>query len=257
MRNSDIFFNGGKFSSQGPWIHSTRSIDSYELILVTKGRVYLQEAGQQFELKPNDYILLHPQVIHGGYRTTEDPLEFYWLHFEPHDSRKFTAPYTGTLSSPSAMIQMARQLLQIRQSPAYPKETADHLLFVLLTELTVQREQQEPQNALAARVHEYVRAHAYHPISVSQVADAMGYHSDHLSRTLKTCYGVTLQQDITEQRLSYARSLLQTTENTVAAIALEMGYEDPNLFEKFFRYHQGVSPTAYRNSFSKMHTNHK
>lgn len=261
MRLSDFsypqFDGGGRFSSAGPWIHGRRVIDSYELIIVTKGTVWLEEGGQRFTLHPNDYILLHPGIPHGGWRTTREPVEFYWLHFIPEEGRQYETPYHGKLPSPSALIQTTRQLLQIRQSPAYPKETTHHLLYVLLAELAVQREQTEPQNALAARVHEYIRAHTDKPLTAAQVAEAIGYHPDHLSRVLKACYGFTLQQEIARQRLSRAKLLLQTTDFTVARIALELGYEEPNLFEKFFRYHQGTTPTAYRNSFAKMHTNHK
>lgn len=261
MRISDFSFSqfdgGGKFSSAGPWIHGQRVIESYELIVVTRGTVYLREGEQHFTLRPNDYILLHPGIPHGGDRPTEEPVEFYWLHFFPEAERQYPRPCTGTLPSPSALIQTARQLLQVQQSPAYPPDTVHHLLYVLLAELTVQREQQEPQNALAARVHEYIRSHADRPLSAAQVAEAIGYHPDHLSRVLKSCYGVTLSQEIARQRLSRAQLLLQTTDYTVNRIALELGYEDSNLFEKFFRYHQGTTPTAYRNSFSKIHTNHK
>lgn len=258
MKKSDIFEYGGLFSSRGPWIHSFRTIPSHELILVTKGTVYLQEGEQQFTLRPNDYILLHPNLTHGGFRTTEEPLEFYWLHFYPSEDRApLPTPYHGTLHTPGIMIQLARQLIQIRKSPNYPEGTADHLLFVLLAELQVQREQQAPQNALAARVHEYIRSHAEHPLTVQQVADSMGYHPDHLSRVLKSCYGFTLRQEINRQRMNHARFLLQTTNDTIARIALEMGYSDPNLFEKFFRYHQKTTPTEYRNSIKNLHTNHK
>lgn len=258
MRKNDIFEYGGLFSSRGPWRHSQRTIPSHELIIVTKGTVYLQEGEQEFTLRPNDYILLHPNVLHGSFRTTEEPLEFYWLHFYPSKEREpFPFPYHGTLYTPGIMIQMARQLIQIRKSPTYPTGTADHLLYVLLAELKVQREQQAPQNALAARVHEYIRSHADLPLTVRQVAESIGYHPDHLSRVLKSCYGFTLRQEINRQRMNHARFLLQTTDNTIARIAMEMGYSDPNLFEKFFRYHQKTTPTEYRNSIKNIHTNHK
>ncbi|MBQ8894463.1 MAG: helix-turn-helix transcriptional regulator [Clostridia bacterium] len=267
MAEKLLFFSGGgRFSSPGPWIHGQRQIDSFELILVTRGTVYLQENGREFTLRPNDYLVLHPFIPHGGTQATEEPVEFYWLHFmagetgilpPPDWEQRFAFPCFGTLPSPSALIQIARQLLQVQESPAYPEETAHHILYLLLAELAVQREQAEPQNALAARVHEYVRAHADRPLTVGQVAEALGYHPDHLSRILKGCYGFTLRQEIVTQRLSRAKLLLQTTDFSVSRIAMELGYEDPNLFEKFFRYHQGITPTAYRNSFSKQHTNHK
>jgi len=262
VRKSDVlrFDGGGLFSSDGPWIHSQRVIESYELILVTRGTVHLQEGGREHTLTPNDYILLHPHIPHGGTKISTEAVEFYWLHFYAPPAEwlpRLRTPCTGMMTAPGALIQTTRQLLQIWDSPAYPTDTADHLLYVLLAEFLVQREQQAPQNALAARIHEYVRSHADRPLTAVQVAEKLGYHPDHLSRVLKSCYGLTLQQEIVRQRLERAKVLLQSTDCTVAEVAAKLGYDDPNLFEKFFRYHAKTAPTAYRNSFSRMHTNHE
>ncbi len=262
MRKSDFlqFDGGGRFSSNAPWRHGQRSINSYELILVTRGTIYLQEDGQEYTLSPNDYILLHPHLTHGGTKTSEEPVEFYWLHFyNPPEEWKsqMTAPCVGTMMAPGTLIQIARQLLQVRESPAYPPQTADHLLYVLLAEFLVQREQRFPQNALAARIHEYIRSYSDRPLNVKQVAEELGYHPDHLSRILKSCYGRTLQQEITKQRIERAKLTLQTSDAPITEIAAALGYEDANLFEKFFRYHTQTTPTAFRNSFSEMHTNHE
>ena len=131
------------------------------------------------------------------------------------------------------------------------------MLAVLLAELEVQRKQAVPSNALAARTHEYIRAHSKEPLTATEVAEALGFHPDHLSRVLKGYYGLTLIQDITAQRLERAKRLLQSTDWTVARIALELGWQDGNLFEKFFRYHTKTTPTAYRDSFNNVHTNYQ
>lgn len=260
MRKSDIlkFDGGGRFSSDGPWIHGQRVIQSYELILVTRGTVYLREGEREYALSPNDYLLLHPDIPHGGTKPSEESVEFYWLHFIglPEEFRA-DAPCFGRMAAPEILIQTARQLLQIHQTPGYPPETIHHLLYVLLAELFLQREQQSPQNALAARIYEFIRSHSDRPLTAIQAAEQLGYHPDHLSRILKKCYGRTLQQEIVRQRMEKAKLLLQTTELTVSQISADLGYADPNLFEKFFRYHAQVTPTAYRNSFSRFHTNHK
>lgn len=269
MRKSDLFLcvtSGGLFTSSGPWVHGKRIIDSFELILVTRGTVYIREGEKEYTLYPNDYLLLRPDVLHSGTKVSQETVEFYWLHFvldeyagvtPPKDFTKFlSSPFSGTLGMPSVVIQIIRQMLQYNGTPLYPKETVNHLLYVLLAELIVQRKQKVPQNSLAYRVHEYIRSHSFSPISTLEVSDYFGYHSDYLSRVLKKCYGFTLQQVITEQRLSRAKFILQTSNLTVSQIALELGYTDPNLFEKFFKYHTKVTPTEYRNSFSRLHTNH-
>ncbi len=259
VRNSDFSFpqfdGGGKFSSEGDWIHGTRVINTYELILVTHGTVYLEENGVRHVLRTNDYILLHPHMPHGGYRITKEPVSFYWLHFYSKD--KYPLPFIGTALHPEILIQNARQLLQIHHSPAYPKQTVNHMMYVLLSELLVQRQQEQPQNALAVKVLEYIRAHSDRPLSSADVAAALEYHPDHLGRVLKAYCGTTLNKEIARNRLRRAKWLLQTTNYPVNRIAMELGYADANLFEKFFKYHTTLTPTAYRNSFSDLHTNHK
>jgi AraC-like DNA-binding protein len=259
VRISDIspprFNNGGRFTSQGDWCHGKRVIDSYELILITRGSVYLEEDGIRHTLQAGDYIILHPHRPHGGWRISKEEVQFYWLHFQ--SEQDFPFPFTGTAPNSEILVQNARQLLQIQQSPAHPPTAGDHMLFVLLSELLVQRQQQTPRNALAIKTLEYIRAHSDQLLTAAQVAGAMGYHPDHLSRVLKSYCGASLNTRIIQQRLARARWLLQTTEYSVSRIALELGYTDPNLFEKFFAYHMDMPPGAYRNSFTETHTNHK
>lgn len=261
------FSGGGLFSSEGNWIHSERVINSYELIVVTRGELYISEGEHDFSLRANDYILLHPDTVHAGTRVSEKAIEFYWLHFmleadnggfppPPDLVNRIIAPCSGTLVNPSIVVQNARQLIQCSGSVGYPDDTVDHLMYVLLSELLVQRERQAPLNAFAQRIYEYVRSYSHKPLTVTDVADAFGYHPDHLSRVLKNCYGMTLKRVIAKQRIDRARLLLQTTDLTVSQISIQLGYSDPNLFEKFFRYHTGVTPTAFRADFSRLHTNH-
>ncbi|MBQ6947624.1 MAG: AraC family transcriptional regulator [Clostridia bacterium] len=259
MRISDIsppnFENGGRFTSQGDWCHGKRIIESYELILVTRGTVYLEEDGIRHTLEAGDYIILHPRRPHGGWRVSKEEIQFYWLHFQSEED--FPLPFVGTAGSSEILVQNARQLLQMQQSPVHPPAAADHMMYVLLSELLVQRQQKKPQNALAIQTLEYIRAHSDELLTPTGVAEALGYHPDHLSRVLKAYSGATLSAQIIQHRLSRACWLLQTTEYTVARIAMELGYADPNLFDKFFTYHMDMPPKAYRNSFTKTHTNHK
>jgi len=230
-------------------------MDCCELILVIRGTVHLQEGQRQFLLRPGDYILLHAGIPHGGWQASREKIEFYWVHF--YADRVPEAPITGTLADPGILVQSARQLLQIHQSGFYPVGTGDAMLQVLLAELSVQQEKLQKLPVLAAAVCEYIRDHADTALTAAKVAKAMGYSADHLSRVLKQSCGRTLRQQITLQRMNRARLMLQTTDMTVAELAFRLGWSDPNLFEKFFTYHQKNTPTAYRNSFARNHINHK
>ena len=70
----------GKFVSYGEWIHPDRVIDSYEIIFVTKGEVYIKEDGVEYHLLPDDVLILHPNLRHLGYKSSSDT-EFFWMHW--------------------------------------------------------------------------------------------------------------------------------------------------------------------------------
>ena len=266
MKKSDIlnlcFSNGGLFSSKGSYRHITRTIDSFELILVTKGTLYMQQDGTEYILDAGRYLLLAPDVSHGGTELSEMPVEFYWLHFNIDDQQGLkvpkgfeTIPWSGKLPNPGAVIQFTRQLLHCSESTTYPPGVCEHIMFVMFSEIISQSTNNIPQNALALRIHEYIRSHAHTVITTAAVADHFGYNADYLSRILKAHYGRSLKQDISAERMERAKLLLQTTDFTVERIAFELGYSNANLFIKSFRYHLKTTPTIYRNSYSKVHTN--
>ena len=261
MRKSDFFDisyqHGGLFMSEASWIHSTRSIHTYEIILVTKGTVYIREEDVHYEVQAGDYLILYPERVHGGTRMSELPVEFYWLHFtDPMGAWQTVLPQHGTLRNVGTIMQSAQQILHYQEMPTYPSSGCDFALCVLLCEMIAQSAPITAQNVLAERVHEYIRSHTETVLQASDVAGHFGYNADYVSRVMKTYYGKTLQQQIVDVRLQQAKYLLQTSEYTVDRVARELGYEDANLFVKFFRYHTRMAPTAYRNRYHKRFTNH-
>ena len=66
----------GEFRSDAEWIHPTRKIESYELIFVKEGTVYINEGGANYTLRVGDMILLEPNVIHGGWKKSATKTSF-------------------------------------------------------------------------------------------------------------------------------------------------------------------------------------
>lgn len=259
VRKSDFedleFHNGGYFSTDKEWIHGTRTIGDNELIIVVKGDIYIFEDDEKYHLSGGDYLVLEKGHCHGGYMASTGSTEFFWLHFEKASEPGIKK--SGKLVNSSIIIQSARQLLQISETPLYPENTASNMLKVLFSEIFVQCESDGPQNAFAIKIHEYIRSHSYEIKSVKDVSKHFGYNPDYLSKILKKSYGISLKHDIANERINRAKFLLQTTDMQITEIAFELGYDDPNLFDKFFIYHAGCTPTEYKSAFAKLHTNHK
>ena len=71
----------GIFTADDSWIHMERIIDSYELILVTKGTVFIQQDYEKYIINKGDILLLTPGLKHKGYSFSAKGTRFYWVHF--------------------------------------------------------------------------------------------------------------------------------------------------------------------------------
>ena len=54
-----------------------------------------------------------------------------------------------------------------------------------------------------------------------------------------------------------AKEMLNTTGKYVKEIAYELGFTDDKAFIGFFKYHEGVYPSAFRSRFYMIHMNNR
>ena len=80
-----------------------------------------------------------------------------------------------------------------------------------------------------------------------QLAKDMAMSDSQLYRKLKAITDRSTAIFIRHVRLEKAKELLQNSDKTVAEVAFETGFNDPNWFSKAFREEFGQSPTQFRN----------
>lgn len=102
---------------------------------------------------------------------------------------------------------------------------------------------------------EYVNLNIEKDLTVRLVSEHFGYHENYISKVFKAAYGVLLSRYIVNQRLAYARALLNTTLYTVNQISRQLSFKSENHFVKFFKYHTHITPSEYRNSYTNIHIN--
>lgn len=245
----------GEFHSEGPWIHPSRTISSYEVILVLEGTVYLYEEDRQHALGPNEIIILEPGRVHGGSRTVEEPVAFYWLHFDTDLPMPFKVCAGQELYE---VRQLMKRLLHITNTPGFSAHAADALTLVILEELAQHARAEAPANRVSVnQIAEYIRINCHKNLTVGSVAAHFSYNQDYAGKLFRKHFGVGLKEYIARQKLKLARDLLLTTDLSVKQIASELGYGHENLFIKFFLYHEKISPTAFRNQYYNTHMNNR
>ena len=95
----------------------------------------------------------------------------------------------------------------------------------------------------------YINAHYMNPLSTSEVAQAVGFSPNYLSRKFRTAAGIGLHEYIVFVRLHHAAEELISTNDSITTIALRCGYSDSNYFKDSFKKKYGVTPRAYRKRF--------
>ena len=91
-----------------------------------------------------------------------------------------------------------------------------------------------------------IRFHIDQPLGLNQIADKLGVHPSYLSRAFKKALGITLTDYINKLRIEEAKYMLDHSNESVAKIALRIGYSEPNYFSKVFAKLEHVTPHDYR-----------
>ncbi|MGD0697818.1 MAG: DNA-binding transcriptional regulator [Terriglobia bacterium] len=92
----------------------------------------------------------------------------------------------------------------------------------------------------------YIREHARHPVSVSEVAEALGISRRALERRFLAALGRTILDEITRCHLARARQLLVETDLPCYQIADEAGFGSPKSFNRTFAKKERMTPLRFR-----------
>lgn len=121
------------------------------------------------------------------------------------------------------------------------------LLRTLLTDgcqAVAQRLQSGGNAVLDAR--NYIDQNFHRPISLGEVAAAIGVNPGYLSRTFKSKTGVNLVDSINRKKVAAAKEALSLGRQKISEIAVSVGIEDTAYFSHLFRKYTGMSPRAYQ-----------
>lgn len=94
---------------------------------------------------------------------------------------------------------------------------------------------------------EYIRDHYAEPIHIRDLAAQVHLSVSQFERRFRRVFQITPFRHILQVRIRAACTLLTTTNDTIAAIALDCGFYDHAHFTRQFKKVMGVPPRKYRN----------
>lgn len=116
-----------------------------------------------------------------------------------------------------------------------------------VSEINVKNDMILPKNREIIRpALKYVGEHYDKEIRLDMLAGLCDLSKSYFCRLFKETCGVGVSEYVIGLRMDEACSLLEKTDLTVVAVAVEVGYADCGYFNKLFKKHIGCTPLEYR-----------
>ena len=179
---------------------------------------------------------------------------WYWIRFRSAVSPDAAQVRLGPLPmllSESAFSRFSfgfHQLLR-ESSDSRLSDLCDYMLSVLL--LALQDDSRRTYgNAVANSLLEYIRLHCCEPLTLPDIARALGYSEDYLSRLLHRHVSCSFRQYVHRLRMQRAKTELLSGFKSIREIAEDCGYGNAKFFSTSFQKYEGLTPSAFRNLYA-------
>jgi AraC family transcriptional regulator len=96
------------------------------------------------------------------------------------------------------------------------------------------------------RIKEFLDAHISRRVGISELASLVGLSQFHFIRAFKHSVGRSPYQYILSERISVAKEMLSKSDQSIADVALAVGFSDASQLNRVFLKLLGVTPTAFR-----------
>ena len=163
---------------------------------------------------------------------------------------QFTAPRLPPLTSLARIMADAQSMRDQGGEPDEYQEVAIRLADCAVAALSesarTRRSPTARDEQRVAQALRWIETHENAPASIDALATEVATSAFHFLRIFDQVIGVTPGQYVLRRRLHRAATRLRGSGETVAAVALESGFDDLSTFNRQFRRAFGLTPSAYR-----------
>lgn len=233
--------------------------DGYSIAAVTQGSFQYRGSAGRATLVPGSFLLgNHRACFECGHEHAQGDrcLAFRFApdHFEclmdgaGARAARFPRPNLPPIPETARLFADA-ELARAERDAAALEEISLRLIGAVAAVLSRPRKAQRPSLRDERRITEAVRrveAHAHEPWTLSRLASGAAMSPYHFLHTFRRVTGITPHQFVLRTRLNRAAIRLRQSDDQVAAIAFDAGFNDLATFNRRFRRLMGATPSGYR-----------
>jgi AraC family transcriptional regulator len=148
----------------------------------------------------------------------------------------------------AASTFLGRRLASELERPdAYSELAAEGLALELLARAgrAVERDDARSQDWLEI-VRELIHESSPRVLSLQELGAAVDRHPAHVARAFRRAHGMSVTAYARALRLEWATAEVESTDDSLARVAIDAGFADQSHFTRWFKRHHGVTPGRYR-----------
>jgi AraC-like DNA-binding protein len=227
------------------------SLPGHLIHIVVAGRIEQQAAGMREEAAAGDAVWYYENEEIRG-RIIEVPWTFYTVNFY---SPTLSPPPFGERVRPAGPAVMGRMesLLACWRDTAAPPAKRHIRIHALLLEIlldllpdSTSSYRTDAATQLWWDVEAKLRRDLSAPITMRYLEQLCLRSAQTITRACFRAVGTSPLKRVKELRLSYARGLVQLSQQTMTEVAFKTGYQRIQEFSRDYRKHFGITPTEDR-----------
>lgn len=102
------------------------------------------------------------------------------------------------------------------------------------------------ENKYCKLAKEYLNDHYMKNISITDIADYLHISYPYLSKIFKENKNINILDYLNKIRIEHGKEYLVNTNKSISKIAMEVGYNNAQSFNRFFKKYEGITPGEYR-----------
>ena len=262
-------------------------LSHYKIVVLTKGTCKVVCNNEVYHLtKPGTIFFVSPFTIFDAYCTSEEPVEFYHIHFtatqkqaknKDGSQRKSIALQSSPTKASDHFIHMIKSPIFISTPDnaefllnylAYTyREIKDeipgcyyicksflmHLITLIINLMNQEHCELYAQSSATANKQElvlsclsYIEDHMGRNVTVADLCELTNVSQSYLYQCFMSTFQCSTKEYITKYKLRKIEKFLCQSDDTIEQIALMFGFPTVYAFSSIFKKHYGMSPSEYR-----------
>lgn len=262
------------YNDLGKWKVDWHWHDELEVAVIEEGAAVITAGNKKYTIRQGEGFFINHGVLHGAWAADTSGCKFHSLVFHPRivygniDSvfyQRYIAPLLENRGMESLHlspeIQWQKAVLdaidQVWENCIHEPIGYEFRVRTALSEMLFQIWENLPETQQTGTksmrdedrikaMLQYIHDNYSDEVTMKMIADSALVSESECLRCFRRTIGTTPIQYVKQYRIQTAAGLLVSTQEKVADIAIQCGFQDISYFTKSFREYKGCVPTEYR-----------